>query len=172
MLLVIVRKKIFIWTGVTYERLERGRQKFESADLIALDYCLWGWRAKFTREVGYRRRTAGSHLDVAACIKTREDQLRRTTRDLRTRVAKCFEVDGGIFENLLWVATNLSFKSSIRMNIQLIAIKVSVLPFTALLSVYIQTALTMNDTTTSQNSDPAFWTTLCRILVDRKNISS
>ena len=36
-------------------------------------------------------------LDAAACIKKREDQLRRTTRDLRTRVAKCTEADGGIF---------------------------------------------------------------------------
>ena len=35
-------------------------------------------------------------LDVAACINKREYQLRRTTRDLRTRVAKCIEVDGGI----------------------------------------------------------------------------
>jgi len=40
-------------------------------------------------------------LDAAACIKKREDQLRRTTRDLRTRVAKCTEVDGGICEYLL-----------------------------------------------------------------------
>ena len=40
-------------------------------------------------------------FDAAACIKKREDQLRRTTRDLRTRVAKCTEVDGGIFEHFL-----------------------------------------------------------------------
>jgi hypothetical protein len=33
-------------------------------------------------------------LDVAGCIEKREDQLRRTTRDLRTRVAECSEVDG------------------------------------------------------------------------------
>jgi len=39
--------------------------------------------------------------NAAACIKKREDQLRRTTRDLRTRVAKCTEVDGGVFERLL-----------------------------------------------------------------------
>ena len=38
------------------------------------------------------------------------------------------------------------------MNIQLTVIEVFVLPFT----VHIQTALTMNDNTTSQNSDPAF----------------
>jgi hypothetical protein len=40
-------------------------------------------------------------LDSAACIKKRENQLRRTTRDLSTRVAKCTEVDGGISEHLL-----------------------------------------------------------------------
>jgi hypothetical protein len=40
-------------------------------------------------------------LDAAGCIKKSEDQLRRTTRDLRTRVAKCVEVDGGILGNLL-----------------------------------------------------------------------
>jgi len=38
-------------------------------------------------------------LDAAASIKKREDQLRRTTRDLPTRVAKCAEVDGRIFEH-------------------------------------------------------------------------
>jgi len=40
-------------------------------------------------------------LDAAACIKKSEDKLRRTTCDLRTRVAKCTEVDGGIIEHLL-----------------------------------------------------------------------
>ena len=41
-------------------------------------------------------------LDAAGRIKKREDQLRRTTtRDLRTQVAKCTEVDCGIFEHLL-----------------------------------------------------------------------
>jgi len=40
-------------------------------------------------------------LDAAACIKKREGQLRQTTRDLRIRVAKCAEADGGIFKRLL-----------------------------------------------------------------------
>jgi hypothetical protein len=40
-------------------------------------------------------------LDAAASIKKREDQLRRTTRDLRTRVAECIEVDGGIFRTFV-----------------------------------------------------------------------
>ena len=37
-------------------------------------------------------------LDVAGCKKEREDQLRRTTRDLHTPAAKCSEVDGVILE--------------------------------------------------------------------------
>jgi hypothetical protein len=37
-----------------------------------------------------------SILDAAARIKKLEDQLRRTTRDFRTRAAKCTEVDGEI----------------------------------------------------------------------------
>jgi hypothetical protein len=41
------------------------------------------------------------NLDIAERIKNREDQLRRRTRDLRTRVAKCTEVVDGIFESLL-----------------------------------------------------------------------
>ena len=49
---------------------------------------------------GYTDELLASILDAAACIKKREDQLRRTTRDLRTRVAKCTEVDGGILEHL------------------------------------------------------------------------
>jgi len=49
-------------------------------------------------------------MDVAGHIKKREDQIWRTTRDLHTRVAKCTEVDGAIFEYLLWTVTDLSFK--------------------------------------------------------------
>jgi hypothetical protein len=41
------------------------------------------------------------NMDAAASLKKCEDQLRRKTRDLRTRVAKCNDLDGGIFENLL-----------------------------------------------------------------------
>jgi len=39
-------------------------------------------------------------LDAAARRKESEDQFRRTTRELRTRVAKYIEVDGGGFEHL------------------------------------------------------------------------
>ena len=40
-------------------------------------------------------------LGFVACMKKREDQVRRTTRDFRLRVAKCIEVGGGIFKRLL-----------------------------------------------------------------------
>jgi hypothetical protein len=36
-------------------------------------------------------------MDAAARITKRKDQLRRTTRDLHTRVGNGIEVDGGIF---------------------------------------------------------------------------
>jgi hypothetical protein len=40
-------------------------------------------------------------LDAAVCIQKLQDQLTRTKRDFRTRVGKCIEVGGGLFENLL-----------------------------------------------------------------------
>jgi len=40
-------------------------------------------------------------LDVIACIKEHQDALRQTTCHVFTRVAKCIDVDGGIFEDLL-----------------------------------------------------------------------
>jgi len=51
--------------------------------------------------VDTRDELLAGNLDAAAGTKKSEDQLRRTTRDLRTRVANCIEVDGGIFEHLL-----------------------------------------------------------------------
>jgi hypothetical protein len=52
-------------------------------------------------KAGYTDELLARILDAAACIKKREDQLRRTARDLSTRVAKCTEVDGGVLEHLL-----------------------------------------------------------------------
>ena len=46
-----------------------------------------------------REKLLARFLDSAALIKKLEDQLRRTTRHLRTRIAKCVEVEGGIFEH-------------------------------------------------------------------------
>jgi len=41
----------------------------------------------YKRKGGYTRRLLARILVAAACIKKREDQLRRTTRDFRSRVA-------------------------------------------------------------------------------------
>jgi hypothetical protein len=78
-------------------------QLFESPDLTPLDFWLWGWMKGevYKRKVDTRHELFACIFDAAARIKKREDQLRRTTRDLRTRVAKCTEVDGAIFEYLL-----------------------------------------------------------------------
>jgi hypothetical protein len=40
-------------------------------------------------------------MDAVARMKEREDELRRATRHALTRVAKCIDVDDGIFENVL-----------------------------------------------------------------------
>ena len=50
---------------------------------------------------GYTDELLARILDAAVCINKSEDQLRRTARDLSTRVANCTEVDGGILEQLL-----------------------------------------------------------------------
>jgi hypothetical protein len=41
-------------------------------------------------------------MDVIARIKERKDALRRATRQVLTGVSKCINVDGGIFENVLY----------------------------------------------------------------------
>jgi hypothetical protein len=44
-------------------------------------------------------------VNVTARTEKREDKLRRKRCDIRTQVAKCSEVGGTIFENLLQTAT-------------------------------------------------------------------
>ena len=78
---------------------------------LELEFCLWGWMNSdvYKRMVETQTNELLPRiLDAAACIKEREDQLRRTTRDSRTRIATCTEVNGGIFEYLLCTVTNLS----------------------------------------------------------------
>ena len=64
------------------------------------DFCLWGWMNSevYKTNVHTLYQLLARNLHAAARIKRREDQLRRTTRDLHTRVAKCTEDDGGIYE--------------------------------------------------------------------------
>jgi hypothetical protein len=40
-------------------------------------------------------------MDAIAGIKERQDELRRATRHVLTRVAKCIDVDGRIFECII-----------------------------------------------------------------------
>lgn len=49
-------------------------------------------------KMGTRNELPAGIMAAAAHIKKGEDQLRRTKRDHCTRVAKCTEVHGGIFE--------------------------------------------------------------------------
>jgi hypothetical protein len=74
-----------------------------SAGISRPNFCLWGWLNSeiHKRNVDTPVKFIASILDAAGCIKKREDQLRRTTHDLHTRVAKCTEVGGGILERLL-----------------------------------------------------------------------
>ena len=68
---------------------------FESVGIL----CVWGWMYSedYKRKVDTADEPLASILDAAGCIKKCADQLRRTTRDLHTRVAKCVEVGGGIW---------------------------------------------------------------------------
>ena len=48
-------------------------------------------------------------MDIIASIKERQDALRRATYHVLTRLAKCIEADGGIFENLLYYVNCTTF---------------------------------------------------------------
>jgi hypothetical protein len=61
----------------------------------------------YKRKVGTRDELLARILDAAAGRKKCDDHLKRKTRDLHTRVAKCAEFDGGVFENLLCSVTDL-----------------------------------------------------------------
>jgi hypothetical protein len=75
----------------------------ETLDSSPLNYFLWGWMQSevYKRKVNTPDELLARTSAAAGWIKKHEDQLRRTTRDLHTRVAKCIEADGGIFEYLL-----------------------------------------------------------------------
>ena len=63
----------------------------------------------YRRKVDTIDELLASILGAAASITKSEDQLRRTTRDLRTLMVKCIEVGGGILEHSLWTASNFKF---------------------------------------------------------------
>ena len=57
---------------------------------------------KEDRSLDTREESLAAILDAAARRKTRRNQLGRTARDFRTRIAKWIVVEVGIFENVLW----------------------------------------------------------------------
>ena len=76
---------------------------FEPPDLTPFNICLWSRKKSevYERKVKRRDELLTCILDAAASVKKHEDLLRRTTRDLHKRFAKCIEDDGGIFEHSL-----------------------------------------------------------------------
>jgi len=57
----------------------------------------------YKEKVNTRDELVARIMNSAALIKQeRQDDLRRATRTIAKRVEKCIEVDGGIFEHLLW----------------------------------------------------------------------
>ena len=70
-----------------------------------LDFWLWGWMKieVYKEKVNKRDELVACIMNSAALIKQeRQDDLRKDTRTIAKRVEKCIEIDGGIFEHLLW----------------------------------------------------------------------
>ena len=70
-----------------------------------LDFCLRVWMKSevYKEQVNTRDELVAGIMNSAALIKQEhQDDLRRATRTVAKRVEKCTEVDGGIFEHLLW----------------------------------------------------------------------
>jgi hypothetical protein len=68
-------------------------ERFESTDLTPLDFCFVGFDEEqcLKTKVVTPDEFARSHFGSAAHIKKREDQFRRTARDLRALIAQCIE---------------------------------------------------------------------------------
>jgi hypothetical protein len=66
--------------------------------------CLWGWmeRKVYRRKVDTRDELLDHITDVIARIQERQGAVRRATRHVLTRAAKCVDVDDGIFKNALY----------------------------------------------------------------------
>jgi hypothetical protein len=71
-----------------------------SPDLTPLDFCLWGWMKSevYKKKVNSREELIDRIYEVGNEIKEQKIILRRATQQLRRRVVRCIEVNGGIFE--------------------------------------------------------------------------
>jgi len=96
MVLVIVREEVYTTMYLILNGYET--ELFESPDLTPLDFCLWGWMKSevYKIKVDARQELLACMWDVAVRIQKLEDKFRRKISDLRTRAARCTEVDGGI----------------------------------------------------------------------------
>jgi hypothetical protein len=76
----------------------------EAQDVTLLNFCVVGLdkERSLQKKGAYTRRNCSlAFWMLPTRMKKREDQRRRTTRDLRPRVANCTEVGGGICQHLL-----------------------------------------------------------------------
>jgi hypothetical protein len=96
---VIVKKNVHVSMCLI---LSCQRDLFECTVVTPLDFSLWVWLKSESdkRRVDTPDELLAGIFDAAARMRKREDQLRRTTCYLHTRVSKCIEVDSGIFEKL------------------------------------------------------------------------
>jgi len=64
-------------------------------------------KSELYKEKVNKRDELVARIKNRAALKKQEcqDDLRRATRTIAKRVKKCIEVDGGIFEHLLWAVT-------------------------------------------------------------------
>ena len=72
------------------------------------NFCLWGWMKSevYKEKVNTIDELVVRIMNSAALLKhERQDDLRRATSTIVKRAEKCIEVDGGIFEHLLWTVT-------------------------------------------------------------------
>jgi hypothetical protein len=74
-----------------------------SADLMPLDFWLWGWMKSkvYRRKADTPDELLHHIMDVITRIKEHQNALRWATRHVLTRVAKCTDVGSEIFENVL-----------------------------------------------------------------------
>jgi len=82
---------------------ERALCFFDSPDLTPLGFFFFvalDEERSLQRKVDTRDELVACIFDAAVRVKKRDDQLRRATRDFRTRDAKCLDFYSGIFEHL------------------------------------------------------------------------
>jgi hypothetical protein len=72
----------------------------KSPDRAPLDFCLWSWMTSevYRRNVGTWDKLLDRIMDAIARIKERQDELRRATRHVPARVAKCTEISKIYYE--------------------------------------------------------------------------